>query len=154
MPNQIMRIYDGGGANNSLMDCVTGAAWIVLVAGANAPEVIPTGDHENIQIWLMHKTAASEATLALIEHNDPVGTLATVNRVIEGVWSTTDQAVTTDQVVWGLATGTEEAAKGLACISVTPNVYLDIVFSVNSEADESWYMTYSLGHAPLANFYD
>lgn len=150
----IMRVYDGGGASNALMDCVSGAAWITLIAGANAPESIYTGDHENITIWLMHKTAGSECTLALIEHTAAVGTLATVNRVVEGVWSTTDQVVTTDQVAWGLATGTEEAAKGLACISVTPNVYLDIVVSVNSEADESWYLKYALGHAPLANFYD
>lgn len=147
----LMRVYDGGGANNSLLDAVSGAAWIALDP---APEVIPTLDHENIQIWLMHKTAASECTLALIEHTELVGTLANVNRVIEGVWSVTDQVVTTDQVAWGLATGTEEAAKGLACISVTPNVYLSIVVSVNSEADESWYLRYSLGHAPLANFYD
>ena len=147
----LMRIYAGGGANNSLLDAVSGAAWIAL---GTAPEVIPTLDHENIQIWLMHKTAGSECTLALIEHTALVGTLATVNRVIEGVWSVTDQVVTTDQVAWGLATGTEEAAKGLACISVTPNVYLSIVVSVNSEADESWYMLYALGHAPLANFYD
>ena len=151
MPNQIMRIYDGGGANNSLLDAVSGAAWIAL---GTAPEVIPTLDHENIAIWLMHKTLASECTLALIEHTAIVGTLATVNRVIEGTWSPTDQAVTTDQVVWGLATGTEEAAKGLACISVTPNVYLSIVVSINSEVDESWYLRYALGHAPLANFYD
>ena len=145
------RIYNGGGANNSLLDAVSGAAWIAL---GTAPEVIPTLDYENIVIWLMHKTAGSECTLALIEHTALVGTLATVNRVIEGVWSTTDQAVTTDQVVWGLATGTEEAAKGLACISVTPSIYLSIVVSVNSEADESWYLRYSLGHAPLANYYD
>ncbi len=145
------RIYDGGGGNNSLQDAVTGAAWIAL---GTAPEVIPTLDYENIVIWMMHKTAGSECTLALIEHTALVGTLATVNRVVEGVWSTTDQTVTTDQLAWGLATGTEEAAKGLACISVTPNVYLSIVMSVNSEADNSWYMRYALGHAPLANFYD
>lgn len=147
----LMRIYNGGGANNSLLDAVSGAAWVAL---GTAPEVIPTLDHENIVIWLMHETAASECTLALIEHTELVGTLATVNRVLEGVWSTTNQTVTTDRVVWGLATGTERAAHGLACISVTPNVYLSIVVSVNSEADETWYMRYALGHAPLANFYD
>ena len=147
----IMRIYNGGGAANSMQDAVSGAGWIAL---GTAPEVIPTGNHENIAIWLMHKTDGAEATLALIEHTAIVGTLATVNRVVEGVWSTTDQTVTTDQVAWGLATGTEEAAKGLANISVTPNVFLSIVVSVNSEADESWYMRYALGNAPLANFYD
>jgi len=147
----IMQIYNGGGANNSLLDAVSGAAWIALDP---RPEVIPTGNYENIVIWLMHKTAASTCTLALIEHTEIVGTLATVNRVIEGAWTDTDQTVTTDQVAWGLATGTEEAAKGIACISVTPNVYLSIVVSANSEADESWYMRYSLGHAPLANYYD
>ncbi len=147
----LMRIYDGGGANNSLLDAVSGAAWIAL---GTAPEVIPTLDHENIAIWLMHETAGSELTLALIEHTEIVGTLANVNRVLEGVWSTTDQVVTTDRVAWGLATGTERAAKGLANISVTPNAYLSMVVSVNSEADETWYMRYALGHAPLANFYD
>jgi len=147
----LSRIYNGGGANNSLLDAVTGAAWIALDP---RPEVIYTGDYENIAIWLMNETAASACTLALIEHTELVGTLATVNRVVEGNWNNVDQTATTDRLVWGLVAGTERAAKGIACISITPNVYLSIVVSDNSEADETWYMRYSLGHAPLANYYD
>jgi len=145
----IMRIYDGGGVTNALQAGATSAAWIAL---GTAPEVIPTGDYENIVLWPMNSTAAQTCTLALWEHTGIVGTLATINRMTGVTWGADDQTITTDRVAWGLATGTEYPAKGLACIAVTPHTYLSI--TVGASLGGTWYLRYSLGHAPLANFYD
>lgn len=145
----LTRIYDGGGVTNALQAGATSAAWIALVA---APEVIPTGDHENIVLWPMNSTAARTCTLALWHHTALVGTLATINRMTGVAWGAGDQVITTDRVTWGLVTGTEYPAKGLACIAVTPNTYISI--TVGASLGGTWYLRYSLGHAPLANFYD
>lgn len=145
----ITRIYNGGGVTNALQAGATSAAWIAL---GTAPEVITVGDHENIVMWPMNSTATRTCTLALWEHTALVGTLATINRMTGVAWGAGDQTITTDRVTWGLVTGTEYPAKGLACIAVTPNTYLSI--TVGASLGGTWYLRYSLGYAPLANFYD
>ena len=146
----IMRIYDGGGVTNALQTGADSAAWIALAA---APEVIPTGDNENIVLWPMNSTAAQTCTLALWMHTAAVGTLATIDRMVGVTWgAATDQTITTDRVSWGLATAVEYKAKGLACIAVTPNTYISV--TVGASLGGTWYLRYSLGNAPLANFYD
>ena len=149
MPNQLTRIYDGGGVTNALQAGATSAAWIAL---GTAPEVIPTGDHENIVLWPMNSTAGQTVTLALWHHTAVVGTLATINRMVGVAWGAGDQIITTDRVTWGLVTATEYPAKGLACVAVTPDTYISI--TVGASAGGTWYLRYALGHAPLANFYD
>ena len=145
----IMRIYDGGGVTNALQAGATSAAWIALAA---APEVIPTGDNENIVLWPMNSTAAQTCTLALWHHTAVVGTLLTLDKMTGVAWGAPEQIITTDRVSWGLATGTEYPAKNIACVAVTPHTYISI--TVGASLGGTWYLRYALGHAPLANFYD
>ena len=101
----------------------------------------------------MNSTAAQTLTLAVWEHTAAVVTLVTINRMIGVTWGQgTDQIITTDRVIYGLVTATEYKAKGLANISVTRNTYVSI--TVGASQGGVWYLRYSLGHAPLANFYD
>ena len=151
MPNTITTLYDGGGGvDDRLQAGATSAALIAL--GPTFPTAVYTGDHENIMLWPANTTAEQTLTLAVWEHTAAVPTLATINRMIGVAWGVTDQVITTDRVIWGLVTATEYAAKGLANISVTPNIYVSI--TVGASLGGVWYLRYSLGHAPLANFYD
>ncbi len=152
MPNTISTLYEGGGGVDARVQAgATSAALIAL--GPTFPTAFYTDRYENIVLWPMNSTAAQTLTLAIWEHTAAVPTLATINRMIGVSWGQgSDQIITTDRVTWGLVTATEYAAKGLANISVTPNVYISI--TVGASQGGVWYLRYGLGHAPLANFYD
>ncbi len=147
----LTRLYDGGDGALEMRLAADSATWIAFNV-ADRPEAIYTGDHENIVLWPMNTTAAQTCTIALWEHTIAYATLANINRMIEVVWGAGDQIITTDRVIWNQVTGVEYACKGIACISVTPNVWVSMVVGASLGGD--WWMRYSLGHAPLANFYD
>ena len=152
MPNQVTRLYDGGGGVDDRLQAGATSAALIALGPGTFPDSIYTGDHENIVLWPVNSTAAQTCTLAIWEHTAAIPTLATINRMIGVAWGAGEQTVTTDRVIWGVVTATEYAAKGLANISVTPNLYVSITVGVSLGG--VWYLRYSMGHAPLANFYD
>ncbi len=152
MPNTISTLYDGGGGVDDRVQAGATSAALIALGPATFPTAIYTDRYENIVLWPANTTAAQTLTLAIWEHTEAVPTLATINRMIGVTWGAGDQIITTDRVIWGLVTATEYPAKGLANISVTPNVYISI--TVGASLGGIWYLRYGLGHAPLANFYD
>ena len=153
MANTLTTLYDGGGGVDDRLQAGATSAALIALGPGTFPDAIYTGDHENIMLWPANTNVEQTLTLAVWEHTAAVPTLATINRMIGVSWGdNSDQTITTDRVIWGLVTATEYAAKGLANISVTPNLYVSI--TVGATEGGVWYLRYSLGHAPLANFYD
>ncbi len=152
MPNTISTLYDGGGGVDDRLQAGATSAALIALGPATFPTAFYTDRYENIVLWPVNSTAAQTLTLAVWEHTAAVPTLATINRMIGVAWGAGEQVITTDRIIWGLVTATEYAAKGLANISVTPNVYISI--TVGASLGGVWYLRYGLGHAPLANFYD
>lgn len=112
-------VYDGGGTDNALQVFTTTA---LMIAGAD-PEVIDIGVHNELDIWLMNTTASQSCTLVVAEFSAATPTAATLTRVTEVAVGTGDQTFTSDQVAWGLTTGTEKAAKAPVQVRVTPGRY-------------------------------
>ena len=152
MPNTLTTLYDGGGGVDNRLQTGVGSDDLIALGPGTFPTPIFTGNHENIMLWPTNILPKQTCTLAGWEHTAAVPTLATINSMIGVTWGNPEQFITTDRIILGLVTGTEYPAKGLANISVTPNLYVSI--TVGASEGGVWYLRYSLGHAPLANFYD
>lgn len=113
-------LYDGGGTGKALQVKATTANLIAAIA---AGMIIDLADCNELDIWLMNTTASQSCVLVVAEFSASTPTAATLTKVTEVSVGTTDQAFTSDQAAWGLATATEKTAKAPVQVRCTPGRY-------------------------------